>query len=29
MTRAMLITHTHPADGSDAVAEAVAAREAR
>jgi NAD+ kinase len=25
MTRAMLITHTHPADGSDAVAEAVAA----
>ena len=24
MTRAMLITHTHPADGSDAVAEAVA-----
>ncbi|HEY6672818.1 MAG TPA: NAD(+)/NADH kinase [Solirubrobacterales bacterium] len=25
MSRAMLITHTHPADGSDAVAEAVAA----
>jgi NAD+ kinase len=25
MTRAMLITHTHPAEGSDAVAEAVAA----